>query len=69
MDLGATADGIERALVCGGVPLELYRRPGFTGGMGVRHANFGEGGSGVPIDAPDFFNDEARHNGRASDTA
>lgn len=36
MDLGWRADGIARALAAGGVELELYRRPGFTGGLAVR---------------------------------
>lgn len=36
MDLGWHADGIERARAAGGVELELYRRPGFTGGLAVR---------------------------------
>lgn len=32
MPLGWSADGIERAEKAGGVTLEVYRRPGFTGG-------------------------------------
>jgi hypothetical protein len=36
-DLGWRADGIERARAAGGVELEVYRRPGFTGGRAVRH--------------------------------
>jgi hypothetical protein len=35
-DLGWRADGIERARAAGGVELEVYRRPGFTGGRAVR---------------------------------
>lgn len=38
-DLGWKADGIERAIACGGVPLEVYRRPGFGAGKGVRRAD------------------------------
>jgi hypothetical protein len=34
-DLGWRADGIERARAAGGVELEVYRRPGFTGGRAV----------------------------------
>jgi hypothetical protein len=36
IDLGCTADGIERAIAAGGVVLERYHRPGFTGGPAVR---------------------------------
>jgi hypothetical protein len=35
-DVGWRADGIARARAAGGVDLELYRRPGFTGGQAVR---------------------------------
>lgn len=35
-DLGWRADGIERAIAAGAVELEVYRRPGFTGGKAVR---------------------------------
>ncbi|MEK6250430.1 MAG: hypothetical protein AABM43_00580 [Actinomycetota bacterium] len=38
MSLGWTADGIAKALDCGGVPLEVYRRPGFTRGRAVRRS-------------------------------
>lgn len=48
-DLGWRADGIERAKACGGVELELYRRPGFTGGLAVRRSLIQEGGSGIDI--------------------
>jgi hypothetical protein len=52
-DLGWRADGIERARAAGGVELELYQRPGFEAGMGVRRATEGGGGSGFPVDVPD----------------
>lgn len=51
MDLGWRADGIERALAAGGVPLERYRRPGFEAGHGVRRSDAREGGAGVPVDS------------------
>lgn len=60
-DLGWRADGIARAEACGGVPLEVYHRPGFTGGRAVRRADFaGGGGSGIVLDpaAPDPDEDE-----------
>lgn len=38
-DVGWRADGIERARAAGGVELELYRRPGFVGGWGVRRSS------------------------------
>lgn len=37
-DLGWRADGMARARAAGGIDLDLYRRPGFTGGMAVRRA-------------------------------
>lgn len=40
-DLAWRAEGIERAIDAGGVVLEVYRRPGFTGGPGVRRATDG----------------------------
>lgn len=45
-DLGWRADGIERARAAGGIELETYRRPGFTGGPSVRRANHPIGGTG-----------------------
>lgn len=45
-DLGWRADGIERALLAGGVELEVYRRPGFTGGRAVRRSNAHGAGGG-----------------------
>jgi hypothetical protein len=38
-DLGWRADGIERAIACGGVPPDLYLRPGFTGTKAIRRAD------------------------------
>lgn len=38
-DVGWRADGIERARALGGVELEVYRRPGFTGGLAVRRSS------------------------------
>lgn len=35
-ELGWRADGIARARAAGGIELERYRRPGFTGGASVR---------------------------------
>ena len=59
--LGWVADGIDRAIACGGVPLETYRRPGFTGGKAVRRADLAGGGYGVPFDPePDDYDDEDR---------
>lgn len=39
--LGWRADGIARAKAAGGVELEVYRRPGFTGTVGVRRVSEG----------------------------
>ncbi len=49
-DLGWRADGIERAMAAGGIPLEIYRRPGFEAGKGVRRSEPGGPGSGFPLD-------------------
>ena len=49
-DLGWRADGISRALAAGGVPLETYRKPGFTGTTGVRRSDTYGGGYGFDID-------------------
>lgn len=49
-DLGWRADGIERAVASGGVVLEVYRRPGFTGGKAVRQADTNSGGGGMPVE-------------------
>lgn len=46
-DLGWRADGIARARAAGGVELEVYRRPGFAGGFGVRRSEVGSSGAGV----------------------
>lgn len=53
MDLGWRADGIARALAAGGVELELYRRPGFTGGTGVRRSGISGSGQGFTVDLPE----------------
>lgn len=37
-DLAWRADGMRRARAAGGIDLDLYRRPGFTGGLAVRRA-------------------------------
>lgn len=50
-DLGWRADGIARAEAAGGLTLEQYRRPGFTGGCAVRVLSpYGlAGGSGFEV--------------------
>lgn len=50
-DLGWRADGIERARAAGGIDLDVYRRPGFTGGIAVRRGIQPAGGSGLPINS------------------
>lgn len=68
-NLGWMADGLERALACGGVPLELYRRPGFTGTTAVRRSDFSGGyGAGFEIasDPAPWDEDEDRHGGGGS---
>lgn len=50
-NIGWTADGIERARAAGGIDLEVYRKPGFTGGMAIRRSFDGAGGSGFEIEA------------------
>lgn len=59
-DLGWRADGIARARAAGGVELERYRRPGFTGEIAVRVVTGGDGpGGGVPMDSdPDIWGTE-----------
>jgi hypothetical protein len=47
--LGWIADGIARAEAAGGVKLERYYRPGFTGGPAVREVPEGNAGGG-PIE-------------------
>ena len=62
-DLGWRADGISRALAAGGVPLEVYRRPGFTGTTGVRRSDTYGGGCGFDIDYdpdPEHFDNGKR---------
>lgn len=65
--LGWVADGIERAEAAGGVTLEVYRKPGFTGGQkAVRRFTSG-GGSGFPIEVdpePWEYEDDDRYRGR-----
>lgn len=48
-DVGWRADGIARARAAGGLDLERYRRPGFTGGEAVRIAG-SLGGAGFEYD-------------------
>lgn len=50
-DMGWRADGIARARAVGGVELERYRRPGFTGGMAVRVVAGTAGGEGFEIES------------------
>jgi hypothetical protein len=59
-DLGWRADGIERAMAVGGVVLETYHRPGFTGGKAVRRAEQGGAGTaGIELDPlPDAEDDD-----------
>lgn len=45
------ADGIDRAERAGGLTLERYHRPGFTGGRAVRQATTGGHASGFEIEA------------------
>lgn len=51
-DLGWRAEGIERAIAAGGIPLETYRRPGFTASKGVRRSDVNGPGSGSYIAEP-----------------
>lgn len=48
--LGWVADGIERAEAAGGVTLEVYRKPGFTGGQKSVRPYTSGGGCGYPIE-------------------
>jgi hypothetical protein len=51
MDLGWRANGIARARAAGGVDLERYCRPGFTGGPAVRRIVDPESaGAGIEVD-------------------
>ena len=45
-------EALEAARAAGGVELEMYRQPGFTGGLAVRRAEFSAGGSGTYIGNP-----------------
>lgn len=53
-DFGWRSDGIARARACGGVELEVYRRPGFAGGTAVRRVRWDAdgGGYGLFLDPP-----------------
>lgn len=54
------ADGIEAAEAAGGITLESYHRPGFTGGRGVRRSSDGISATGFEIETdPDPYEDEA----------
>lgn len=66
-DLGWKADGIERAEAAGGVTLEVYRRPGFTGGQkAVRRYTSGGGSSGIEVYSdPESWEYEERSRGSA----
>jgi hypothetical protein len=57
-DLGWRADGIERARAAGGVELEVYRRPGFTGGKAVRRSTEGGAGAGFAFDNTEYIDDD-----------
>lgn len=58
-DFDWAADGIERAEVCGGILLETYRRPGFTGGIAVRRPDGDGGGCGIPLASDPWWDYEA----------
>lgn len=55
--LGWQADGIERARAASGIELELYRRPGFTGGKAVRRSLDGGPGGGFEVSETDGYAD------------
>lgn len=57
-DLGWRADGIARAKAAGGIELELYRRPGFTGGKSVRRVDAGSGAGGGFSHTDDPWDDD-----------
>jgi hypothetical protein len=64
-DLGWRADGIARARAAGGVELERYRVPGFTGGMGVRRVTQDVNVQGyleLDPEPPEFYEPDARSN-------
>lgn len=50
-DLSWQAEGIAQARAAGGVDLEVYRRPGFTGGLSVRRLVDPAGGVGFEVDS------------------
>lgn len=64
--LAWTAEGIEAAERCGGITLETYRKPGFTGGgIGVRPAkNAYAEGFAVESDPEPWDEEEDRLRGR-----
>lgn len=62
-DLGWRADGIERAIAVGGVPLDLYRKPGFTGGVSVRRVDLAGDGYGAELD-PEPWEDDGEPSDR-----
>lgn len=55
-----TAEGIEAAQAAGGVTLEPYHRPGFTGGPAIRRLSSSlAGGQGFELVAdPDPYEDD-----------
>ena len=57
-DLGWRADGIARAKAVGGIELEVYRRPGFLAGLGVRRSEGQGGGSGLLLDGTEEDTDQ-----------
>jgi hypothetical protein len=66
MDFGWRAEGIARARAIGGVDLEVYRRPGFTGDLAVRVLTRDLSTShGIWLDSepPDEDGDDARRVG------
>lgn len=62
--MGWRAEGIERARAAGGVDLELYWRPGFTGGVAVRRSSVA-GGCGFHADDDRWEDDDVETEPRA----
>ena len=57
--LGWVADGIARAEAAGGIRLERYIRPGFTGGPAVRRVPQDETGGGpIEVDPEPPYEDD-----------
>lgn len=48
-DLGWRAEGIAAAKAAGGIELEKYRRPGFTGSVGVRRSEASASAQGFEV--------------------